>query len=90
MIPPLHLIILVNSLTQMEGLKGKIKYSEDSQTLSVSLLVYFQSRSLDILSSGHLAIFGIFQMVPSIARWKRMHNIQSQVVSYEHNFDADF
>ena len=57
MIPPLHLIILVNSLTQMEGLKGKIKYSEDSQTLSVSLLVYFQSRSLDILSSGHLAIF---------------------------------
>jgi hypothetical protein len=63
----LDLIIfkLVNALTQMEDLIREKKYSEVSQTLSVSLLVYLQSppRFIIMFLSGHQANFGVFQIV---------------------------
>ena len=50
---------LVNALTQMEDLIGERKYSEISQTLSVSLLVYPVSAKGHYVLSGHQANFGV-------------------------------
>jgi hypothetical protein len=97
--PPSHshiscLIIykLVNALTQMEDLIAEKKYSEVSQTLSVSLLVYLQSPPRVIMSSQATkqisASFKSYTAVPPIARvWKRMQEIQSQLRT---QLDADF
>ena len=76
----------------MEDLIKEKKYSEISQTLSVSLLVCLQSPPRVIVSSQATkqisASFKSYTAVPPIARvWKRMQEIQSQLRT---QLDADF
>ena len=75
----------------MEDLIGERKYSEVSETLSVSL-VYLQSPPRVIMSSQATkqisASFKSYTAVPPIARvWKRMQKIQSHLRT---QLDADF